>query len=558
MPRKALPIRHILLSAFLLAVLLPTILITGLAFYEARTVLKNEIQNGMQNQVSATAQEIDRMMFERLQNIASWSELDVMQDVRIGDIDKRLSSFLAELKDSYADIYTELYVVNPKGIIVASSHPAHLGKFAPRLHPWLHTLIRHQVMHIATLNQDQLPIYSDIQDDLNETKSAGTLVAVFNWHQVELILQSAVAGRSAAALFDKNNAILAATSRWDKIQASRKLVASAKTAGYQGYHGFSWQVKIAQSRSQALTPVRHMSYIFFGLLIATVLLATLIAIPVARSITRPLASLTEFANRFIRIPNEAAPPTGGPEEINAMSEAFAKMISDLDRSKQSLTRAAKLAVAGEMAAAMSHEVRTPLGILRSSAQILLREPSLTQEGREVCGFIISETERLNKLVSTLVDSSKPRLPELQATDLTGLAQLCISMLRSQAAKKQITLTLADSPAVMCACDSEQMTQVILNLLLNALQILPEAGHITLAVSQTTEHACISIADNGPGIAPEYREQIFDPFFSQRHGGIGLGLAVVRQIIVAHHGEISVRQSDMNGAEFVLQIPLNGV
>ena len=556
MARKALTIGQLLLCGFLLAVLLPTTLITGLAFYEARAALKSEIQNGMQTQVAATSLEIDRMMFERLQNLASWSALDVMQDARIGDIDKRLSSFLAELKDSYADIYTELYVTNQQDIIIASSNPARLGKLAPRQRPWLYLLLNHQPVHLAQLQHQQLPLYTEIADDFREGRSLGTLVAVFNWQQIERILESNISGRSAAALFSGQGEILASTPRWAKTQASRKLTAAAQSQGYAGYKGFDWQVKTAVNRSQALTSVRKMSYIFAALLLITMLLAALIAIPLSRTITRPLARLTSFATNFLRNPSASLPPGGGPREIDAMSAAFAKMMQDLDHSKQSLTRAAKLAVAGEMAAAMSHEVRTPLGILRSSAQILLRERELSEEGKEICGYIIKETERLNKLVSTLVDSAKPRLPELNICDIREVVSMCAAMLHSQASKKHISIEIKPGAAVFCSCDSEQMTQVFLNLLLNALQILPEQGHIFIALEETDSAVLISVADDGPGVAPEHAEQIFDPFFSQRHGGIGLGLAVVRQIILAHHGSIHVRPSAYNGAEFVVQLPLS--
>lgn len=557
MARKALTIGQLLLCGFLLAVMLPTTLITGLAFFEARSALRLEIQNGMQTRVAATSMEIDRMMFERLQNLASWSALDVMQDARIGDIDKRLSSFLTELKVSYADIYTELYVTNPQGIVIASSNPAKLGKLAPRQLPWLHQLLSHQTVHLARIQHQQLPLYTEINDDFREGRSLGTLVAVFNWQQIERILESSISGRSAAALFTRQGEMLAATPRWEKTQASRKLLAETRTQGYEGYRGFDWQVKTAVNRSQALVSVRKMSYIFAGLLLITVLLAALIAIPLSRAITRPLARLTSFASHFLRNPDASLPPAGGPREIAAMSQAFAKMMQDLDHSKQSLTRAAKLAVAGEMAAAMSHEVRTPLGILRSSAQILMREPGLSEEGQEICGYIITETERLNKLVSTLVDSAKPRLPEFNICDLREVVRLCAAMLHSQASKKQIKIEIKPGAALFCACDSEQMTQVFLNLLLNALQILPEQGRIFIALEETETAAMITVADDGPGVAPEHIEQIFDPFFSQRHGGIGLGLAVVRQIILAHHGTIHVRTSAYNGAEFVLMLPRSG-
>lgn len=560
-PFKSWTIGQLLLCGFLLAVMLPTTLITGLAFYEARSALKSEIQNAMQTRVAATSMEIDRMMFERLQNLASWSALDVMQDARIGDIDKRLSSFLTELKLSYADIYTELYVTNTQGIIIASSNPARLGKLAPRQQPWLTQLLSHGTVHLGRLQHQQLPLYTAINDDFREDRSLGTLVAVFNWQQIERILESSISGRSAAALFTRQGEMLAATPRWEKTQASRKLMASTQTQGYEGYRGFDWQVKTAINRSQALTPVRKMANIFAVLLLSTMLLAALIAIPLSRTITRPLARLTNFASQFLRNPSASLPPGGGPREIDAMSAAFTKMMQDLDHSKQSLTRAAKLAVAGEMAAAMSHEVRTPLGILRSSAQILLREPGLSEEGREICGYIITETERLNKLVSTLVDSAKPRLPELNICDIREVVRLCAAMLLSQASKKGIKIEIEPGPAVFCPCDNEQMTQVFLNLLLNALQILPEQGRIYITLQETENAAMITVADDGPGVAPEHLEQIFDPFFSQRHGGIGLGLAVVRQIVLAHHGTIHVQPSHLNpsaynGAEFVLMLPLS--
>ena len=552
-----------LLAAFLLAGLLPTMLITGLAFYEARGALKDEIKIDMQTHATAAAAEIDRMMFERLQNVASWSRLEIMQDLRIGDVDKRLSKFLGELKSSYRGVYTELYVVNASGIIIASSNPKQLGLLifeSPQVEPheWLHVALPQGDIQVLSLIDDRLPISAEIIDPI-ESGSIGKLVAVFDWKQIQRVLQSAVAGGGSAALFDAQNGMLAMTRGWPETQASRKFKASSIAKGYEDFPGLSWRVAIAQHRAVALAPIRRMGLIFIGLLIATVLLATLIAIPVATSITRPLAKLTGFASGFIRAPSNMPPPPGGPAEVQALSKAFGKMIEDLEHSKENLTRAAKLAVVGEMAAAMSHEVRTPLGILRSSAQVLLREPSLSEEGREVCGFIISETERLNRLVSTLIDSARPRTIEFIVTDIAELAQQTTSMLRIQAQKKNITLDCETSAPALAACDAEQITQVLLNLLLNAIQILPEGGRILMRVYQTAEHVIVTVADNGPGVPAEQREQIFDPFFTQRSGGIGLGLAVVRQIVMAHHGEITVgTNNEMKGAEFRLQLPVSGV
>ncbi|PKO53774.1 MAG: two-component sensor histidine kinase [Betaproteobacteria bacterium HGW-Betaproteobacteria-2] len=557
MQLSTLPIRYLLLGAFLLTSLLPTTLITGLAFYEARTALKTEIQHDLETRAHATADDIDRMMFERLQNIASWHKLEVMQDARIGDVDKRLSRFLSELKTSYQRVYRGLHVIDSNGHIIASSEAAMIGSTLQLRPRWLEVTIAGGHVHFTPPLQGVMQMSSAIFDTLEESTSEeqaiGTLVAEFSWSEVEDILSGAVSGRTSAALLDEQGQTIAATTHWQNTVKAR-ISATADIQGFQGLTNSVWRVTFSQHRDEALEPIRRMGLIFIGLLVITILLASFIAIPVARTISGPLLKLTDFANRFIRSPSNLRPPAGGPAEIDAMSQAFAQMIEDLERSKEHLTRAAKLAVVGEMAAAMSHEVRTPLGILRSSAQVLLREPELSKEGREVCGFIISETERLNKLVSTLIDTARPRQPEFAPTDITDLTRQAVGMLRAQADKKTIELDCNAEGVAMAECDREQIMQVLLNLLLNSIQILPEGGKIQVSVQQLEHAVEVRVADNGPGIPADQRDQVFDPFYTKRRGGLGLGLAVVRQIVAAHHGEINVGVSAMQGAEFRLRLP----
>jgi two-component system sensor histidine kinase HydH len=552
MQLSALPIRYLLLGAFLLTSLLPTTLITGLAFYEARTALRTEIQHDLETRANATADDIDRMMFERLQNIASWHKLEVMQDARIGDVDKRLSRFLSELKTSYQKVYRGLHVIGSNGRIIASSEAAMIGSTLQLRPQWLEVTIADGHVHFTPPSQEVMQMSSVIFDTIEE-QPIGTLVAEFSWSEVEDILRGAVSGRTSAALLDEQGQTIAATMHWQNTVKAR-ISATSTIQGFQGLTNSVWRVTFSQHRDEALEPIRRMGLIFIGLLVITLLLASFIAIPVARTISGPLLKLTDFANRFIRSPSNLRPPAGGPAEINAMSGAFAQMIEDLERSREHLTRAAKLAVVGEMAAAMSHEVRTPLGILRSSAQVLLREPGLSQEGREVCGFIISETERLNKLVSTLIDSARPRQPEFAPTDIAELTRQAVAMLRAQAQKKSIDLDCEADQAAMAECDREQIMQVLLNLLLNAIQILPESGKIRVSVERLPQGVEVRIADNGPGIPADQREQVFDPFYTKRSGGLGLGLAIARQIAAAHHGEITVGVSAMQGAEFRLRLP----
>lgn len=556
MLRKAYSIRHILLAAFLLAGLLPAAVMTYMAFTKARSALELEIGRDLQVRASSTASAIDRMMFERLQNVASWSKLEIMQEIRVGDIDKRLSRFLAELKHSYSGVYLELNVVDAHDIVIASSEPWRIGqRFAPPTGgPGI--VLQEGGAHAARLIADRLPLWARIPNTI-EGGDAGTLYAVFDWSQVRQVLAAAAANGSNAALYDRRGALLAETEDWDTRASSHGITATAQAKGFENFPGFGWSIVLTQPKAIALAPVHQMGHVFVLLLVLTLAVAALVAAPVAANIARPLARLTDFARNFIREQHAAPPPSGGPAEVQELSTAFNQMMLDLERLKDNLTRAAKLAVVGEMAAAMTHEVRTPLGILRSSAQLLLREPGLSAEGREVCGFIVSETERMNRLVTTLLDCARARPPELRPINLSELAQQAITMLKPQADKKNIAFVFRDHHApedTTANCDREQITQVLLNLLLNALQILPEGGHIEVQIHRVDDAIMLEVADNGPGIPPDLQERVFDPFFSQRNGGIGLGLTVVRQIMTAHHGEISADRSALGGALFRLRLP----
>jgi signal transduction histidine kinase len=139
-------------------------------------------------------------------------------------------------------------------------------------------------------------------------------------------------------------------------------------------------------------------------------------------------------------------------------------------------------------------------------------------------------------------------------DLTEIATNAIALLKSQAQAKNITIIFEQTEAIYLLADADQMTQVMMNLLMNALQILPKGGKIELNLRAEKEQVVMDFIDNGPGILAENQAQIFEPFFTQRSGGVGLGLAVVRQIVQAHGGEISYQDSPQKGAQFTITLP----
>ncbi len=549
MLKKPLSVRQLLLLAFLLAGLLPAMLVSFLSFYQARGALKKEISHDMQTLSNTVVNHVESMLLERLHNVHSWSNLAVMQEVNIGDVDKRLANFLQELVSSYGEVYQMIEVVDIHQHIIASSQPKRIGQLSAIKSLWFEANVAGKNIQVAPLEGYTLAISQPII--ASETGQAtGRLVAYFNWQLVQDKLKQSMQSSTAAALFDDKNRRIASTQNWAEIDAQHGLRATSAMVG-----GVlpAWRVEIKKLHSVAVAPVHRLGYVFLALLLSTLLFSVVLVRPIGHAITRPLSQLTQFIRLFFQ--DKSQPMThSGPAEVQELSRAFEKMMTDLETSQANLNRAAKLAVVGEMAAAMSHEVRTPLGILRSSADLLKREPDLSKEGHEVLGFMVSETERLNNLVSSLIDAARPRPLVFSEFDLSVLAQQTIAMLSPQAQTKGIHVHLSTSQPAFVSADHNQMTQVLMNLLMNAIQILPPQGRVEVSIIEQSHHFVLHIEDDGEGVKPENQSQIFEPFFTQRAGGVGLGLAVVRQIVQAHGGDIIYQTSAMGGAAFMITLP----
>ena len=587
-------IRKTLLIAFLTVSLLPSMLLTFLAFRVAGDAMRSEIELSLQTEAATISQNIDNMLFERLQNAQTWRQLEVAQDIQVKDVDKRLSKFLAELKAGYRDVYAELLCTDAQGRIIASSNPSSIGGVK---HPDESisvsqangTPLRLEALQFnAADGSVLLPIAASVPSQFGGNQ-LGELYLMFNWDQIYRILDQAAQGGHDLVLLDRNGRIIAASSElrnqgfllkpvpaaWiangksgvrtydgGQLYANKVIVGFDRSSGFQQFPGFDWTTLAIENSQQAYIPVRQMALVFLLLLAFTSSVAIGVSLLVAGRIARPIAALTRFTRRFKldkQLPQAASLNGSAGGEIGELTEAFVQTIHDLDQSRSDLVRASKLAVLGELAAVMAHEIRTPIGILRSSAQMLSREPGLGAEAKELTDFIESETERLNRLVSTLLDSARLRAPKLQAADVYAIIRHSADLLSAQAEKKGIHILLhlpGESPAV--EMDAEQITQVLLNLILNALQILPQGGRVEISSHQAPDRAdrlVIEIADNGPGIPPQELARVFDPFFTKREGGVGLGLAVVQQIVAAHQGEIHAGKSALGGALFTITLPI---
>lgn len=582
-------IRRILLLAFLLVSLLPATLLTVLAFNRTRAAMLGEIEQGVMRSADALSADIDKLLFERLLNATTWNHLEVMQDLRLDDVDKRLSAFLAEMKYRYGGIYLDLHGVDRGGRIVASSSAARIGQPYPAPQPWVAATLPGGSVTIERppANEGQgnrLVIRTAIPSEFTEG-DVGELVLEFDWNRVRQLLERAADPTRQWLLLDAAGLPLAATSGlrlpdgpaspmrdWlpatDSLHAFPRdgrplidatlIVGHARAQAFESFAGFGWTYLLLQSRDVALAPVQKMAWTFAGLLALAALLTVLVSLAVAGAIARPIVALTDFTRRYTQPGDNPERPVAGNGEVGELTRSFVRMMNDLQRSQQTLSQASKMAAVGEITALLAHEVRTPLGILRSSAQTLRGEPGIGTEGQELLQIIDSETARLNRLVGSLLDSTRTRTPKLAQADLHALIRHAATLLTTQTRERRIHLELRLQAAhSLLDCDSEQLTQVLLNLAMNALQILPPGGRIEITTADEPDRLVIEVQDDGPGIDAADRQRIFEPFVFKREGGLGLGLAVVREILRQHGGDIVAGDSRLGGAGFRLWLPHRG-
>ncbi len=230
-------------------------------------------------------------------------------------------------------------------------------------------------------------------------------------------------------------------------------------------------------------------------------------------------------------------------------------VSDIKALTAQLIRADRLAAMGELTAGVAHEVRNPLGVIRASVQLL--EDAQCDPGRinEAAEVIKQEIDRLDRVIKALLDFGRPSKPTLLHTDVNSVIEdvvLFTNRFAKQAAV-HIDFHAGDGlPAV--SGDPDQLKQVFLNLVTNAVQAMEDSGgDITITTSSDRDYVTIRVKDTGPGINPEDLPKVFDPFFTKRAEGTGLGLTIVHRIIDEHDGHIEV-ESQAGGTTFVVTLP----
>ncbi|HZO83462.1 MAG TPA: HAMP domain-containing sensor histidine kinase [Candidatus Binataceae bacterium] len=316
---------------------------------------------------------------------------------------------------------------------------------------------------------------------------------------------------------------------------------------------------------------RRMTSIGVAMLVMA-LIAVIIPLAVRRYISDPLSELSRRVTRFSA--DGARPPEG--DEVELLTEEFRRLAQQLTQAGADLTerhrrelelerrlqRADRLATIGTLASGLAHEIGTPMGVIRARAEYLLHSKPPAPKAREGLEIIINQIDRITRIVRMLLNYARGNEPIRAANDIRRIVQHALSLVETEAVRRNVRLTaeLGEEPLTV-DCDADQLQQVFVNLAVNALDAMGETGG-TLQVLASAEgvngirRARVTFADTGPGVAPQDRSRVFDPFYTTKEPGkgTGMGLAVSQSIMRDHGGEITL-ESDTDGTRFFVTMPM---
>lgn len=403
------------------------------------------------------------------------------------------------------------------------------------------------------------------EDDLTATAIAAgdAYQRAGAWSSADLTGAAAVAARSQATLtiVDANGEVIAAptdalasmmvemhgmaavdTPRGDPVSAA--VVVDGQPVG----------AVMLRFPTQALEAERHVRdalarTALLGTLIAG-MVALVVALYVSVRVTRPVTALTTAAGDLAAGRRDARVDTDGPGELRTLAEAFNGMADHLDREDR-LRR--------NLVADVAHELRTPLAILQGSTEALL--DGVDQPTPEVLGSLNDEVTRLRRLVGdleTLAAAEAAGLrPRADPVDLADIAASAADLLRPLADDRGTSITTVLDPAAVIG-DADRLHQIAVNLIANAVKFTPAGGAITISTGSDGSTARMEILDNGPGIPDDDLPHVFERFWRGANGdkasGSGIGLAVVAELVAAHHGTVTAANAPTGGARFAVTLP----
>ena len=304
--------------------------------------------------------------------------------------------------------------------------------------------------------------------------------------------------------------------------------------------------------------IRKMLYRFYVAISAGIIFSFAGTAFIAQAVASRIGEIKQGIKQIEEDVTHRILPMGGElGEIAVSVNEFAEGLEARRRIEDQIQRTDRLAALGEIAAGVAHEIRNPMTSIKGFVQLIETGLDADDPRKNYTGIIVKEVDRLNKMVQELLYYARPSDSLKLATDLNGILADTLLLVNLNATHRQVKISMdygEDLPPVVV--DQEQIKQVFLNLLINAVQAGEEGGYIRVATQGVQGGVSVTVTDNGKGIDADHIDRLFDPFFTTRDNGTGLGLAVVQKIVDLHHGVVEVESTQGKGTCFRVILPIS--
>jgi two-component system NtrC family sensor kinase len=600
---KVFSLRAKFMLLFFIFFFVPYGLLSLFSISMSKGMMKKSTMDHLQNLVEVKETAIEQWLEERVRDGKT-----IVESQEIKSLDpKRIEPFLSLVKH-FERAYLDIWVLNLKGQIVSGN----LSKTSFEKEEWFQRAIEEGTLILRpTLQPQSLKPAITISFCIKDARGRpiGVLKELVDLTYIsELISESKLGVTGELFVVNPHGEILLHNRLKELLKKGAPKVPyffekihfkPNYTGVYKGYSGSevlgSWKwipnlrcyLIAEQDTKEAFYEIDLLARKAFIIFIVSIVLILGISYWVIGRATGPIKSLSETVVSFANGHFGKAVPTGRRDEIgtliagfNVMAEKLKKAYTELEgkveasnkelesayqmlkQRQEQLIQSEKMAALGQLSAGIAHEIRNPLTSIKIFIQSLEKEIDLDENQKEDFRIIMKEIDRINENITRFLNFARPEEPLFQAINATALVKDTVSLLAAKLKNSGIRLHISlpdEHPPV--EGDPKQLGQVFLNLLLNAVEAMPQGGTLSISSSvrvnpdSRQEFLQLIIKDTGHGIPEKDRPYLFDPFFTTKAGGTGLGLSVVYSIIQKHNGRIEVESELGKGSSFILSLPI---
>jgi signal transduction histidine kinase len=530
-----------------------------LSYTRARHALETGARTNLVLLARDVAANVHEELEDRAADITHWSRLEVMRALIYQDVDKELAKFLEQtLRGRPA--YRAIVCLDGAGRPIAGAGA--VGEIEPQGQPGK-LLVSIIPRSGDSLAQFEMPVFNPERS----TMVIGRLIVLLDLSALLETVDPSQRGETAdvSLLLRVRDGETLAESEARSERVTRRdgappamLTALAPVEGLPIADGPPLEVLVSEPVEAAFADVASLRATLLQTGLLVVVLGALLAAFVAWRIGQPIRQLTvtvrEVTKRGEAVPQSMFPETGG--EVGVLASAFRTMMDSLSTAQREAMAQSRLAFLGEIAANIAHEVRTPLSVLKTAAQLLARGGVPEPEQRELALTAASEVDRLNAVVTSLVDLARPKPVQHRLEAVDPIVDRAVAFFKPLAAKSGVEIVRAgahDGSRILGSAD--QLYQVLLNLVQNAIQAMRGAGTVTVTSGRVDGWVLIGVEDTGPGFAVDVLPRVFSPFFTTKVDGTGLGLAIVKRMVEEHGGTVGAENRSRGGARVWVRLPV---